>query len=160
MKKKNRKNNLDEMQEQKLLHIERNCCWFCYWGLLISIMVQYFLYDGSDIFKYVAAEWIVFMCLCLYMGISCFKNGIWDRHYKPNYSTSIFFSGIAALAVGVIMFIQVYKRSNMLGGSIASGVFAGGFTFILCFVTFLISIKYFKKRVNKLENEIPESEES
>lgn len=26
-------NKLDEMQEQKLLHIERNGCWFAFWAL-------------------------------------------------------------------------------------------------------------------------------
>ena len=37
---KGKKNQLDEMQEQKLLHIERNGCWFCFWSLLAAILIQ------------------------------------------------------------------------------------------------------------------------
>ncbi|MDD7312724.1 MAG: hypothetical protein PUH78_09820 [Clostridia bacterium] len=31
---KKQKNNLDERQEQTLLRIERNGCWFAFWALL------------------------------------------------------------------------------------------------------------------------------
>ena len=37
------KNNLDEMQEQKLLKIEHNGMWFALWGLIIAIIVQLFI---------------------------------------------------------------------------------------------------------------------
>lgn len=153
MKRNNRENNLDEMQEQKLLHIERNGCWFCFWALLISFIIQSIIYDRPDLFRYVAGEWIVFMCLCLYMCISCIKNGIWDRHYKANISTNLMFSLVAAIVFGIYMFITVYKRSNMLGGSIASGIFAGGFVFVICFIAFCISTAAYKKRVQQLEEE-------
>lgn len=34
------KNNLDEMQEHKLLKIEHNGCWFAIWSLLAAIFIQ------------------------------------------------------------------------------------------------------------------------
>lgn len=72
------KNNLDEMQEQKLLKIEHNGMWFAFWGLLIAIIVQLFIGEG-DTFRNIAGEWIVFMCLCIYIFIDCMRNNIWDR---------------------------------------------------------------------------------
>ena len=35
-----RKNNLDEMQEQKLLHIESKGYWLAFWGLGVSLIIQ------------------------------------------------------------------------------------------------------------------------
>ena len=37
---KRMKNKLDEMQEQKLLHIEHNGCWFAFWALIVAMFVQ------------------------------------------------------------------------------------------------------------------------
>ena len=80
---KKTENKLDEMQEQRLLHIERNGCWFAFWALLISIFVQMFIF-GPGNFKEIAGEWIVFMILAIYLSAACLKNGIWDRRLKPD----------------------------------------------------------------------------
>ena len=65
------------MQEIKLRGIERNGCWFAFWALLAAMMIQLVL--GAEV-KQMAGEWIVFMCLALYIGIACMRAGIWDRH--------------------------------------------------------------------------------
>lgn len=152
MKKNKVKNNLDEMQEQKLLQIERNGCWFVFWALLISLFVQYIIYDDIN-FAYVAGEWIVFMCHSVYLGIACLKEGIWDRHYKADTTTNLKFSLAGALGMGVLMGVKVYQRSGMLGGSIASGFIAAAFTFVICFVLLIISAAVYKKRTDELETE-------
>ena len=41
---KKKKNNLDEMQEQKLLKIEHNGCWLAFWGLFIVLIAQFIFY--------------------------------------------------------------------------------------------------------------------
>lgn len=156
MKNNNVKNNLDEMQEQKLLQIEHNGCWFAFWALFISITVQNIIFDNQ--FQYVIGEWIIFMCLCFYMMITCVKNGIWDRRLKADPKTNSITSLIAGLFMAVIMFIMAYKRSGMIGGSICAGVFAGGFVFVLCLIVFSISTSLYKKRVEELEAEEAEEE--
>ena len=35
-----RRNNLDEMQEQKLLHIESRGYWLAFWGLAAALIIQ------------------------------------------------------------------------------------------------------------------------
>ena len=72
---KKMKSNLDERQEEQLLHIERNGCWFAFWALLISLFVQQGIWGFSDI-RIVAGEWIIFMLLAIYLGAACIKNGI------------------------------------------------------------------------------------
>lgn len=156
MKNNKVKNNLDEMQEQKLLQIEHNGCWFAFWALFISITVQNIIFDNQ--FQYVIGEWIIFMCLCIYLGVTCIKNGIWDRRLKADPKTNSITSLIAGLFMAVIMFIMAYKRSGMIGGSICAGVFAGGFVFVLCLIVFSISTSLYKKRVEELEAEEAEEE--
>lgn len=145
-------NNLDEMQEQKLLKIEHNGCWFAFWALLISLIVQTVLFGGDEV-AYVAGEWIVFMCLSLYLSIACLKNGIWDRHYKADTATNLKFSLVAALVVGLLMGVKAFQRSGMPGGSVLSGFVAASFTFAICFAVLLISADLYKKRTAKMEME-------
>ena len=68
---------LDERQETDLLKIERNGCWLAFWALLASIFVQLYFLENS--FDQVAAEWIIFMVLALYLTIDCMRKGIWSR---------------------------------------------------------------------------------
>ena len=156
MKKNKVRNNLDEMQEQKLPRIEHNGCWFAFWALFISMTVQSIIFDNQ--IQYVIGEWIVFMCLCVYIGGACIRNGIWDRRLKANPKTNLVVSLVAGLVMAVIMFITVYKRSGMIGGSICAGIFAGGFVFVLCLIDLAISSSMYKKRVDELEAEEVEAE--
>lgn len=148
-----KKNNLDEMQEQKLLHIERNGCWFAFWALFASLVIQTVLGDGTEMFRDMAGEWIIFMCLALYLGFACIKNGIWDRRFKADTPTNLMFSLIAGIIVLIIMGLVAYKRSGMLIGSVAAGVISGCFTFAICAVTMFVCTAIYKKRVEKLESE-------
>ena len=93
----NKKNALDEYQEQTMLKIEHNGCWFAFWGLLAAMMIQMVVFQDA---KAAAGEWVVFMCLALYMAAACIKNGIWDRHLTLSTSTCIpspWFLSVAAL---------------------------------------------------------------
>ena len=41
-----KQNKLDEMQEQALLKIEHNGCWFAFWGLLVMMAAEALLGFG------------------------------------------------------------------------------------------------------------------
>ncbi|MCR4804354.1 MAG: hypothetical protein K5981_01695 [Clostridia bacterium] len=153
---KNKKNNLDERQEQILLQIEHNGCWLSYAGLLIAILVQQVVYKGD--FRYVLGEWIVFFALCVYMMYACMKNGIWDRHLKPNAKSNALASLVGGLVVGFFIFLMVFRNfPDKPAGSIAAGVFAGFSVFVLCFLFLSLSARAIKKRQAELESE-PEEE--
>ncbi len=82
------------------------------------------------------------------------KNGIWDRRLKANTATNLICSLIAAGVVAVFDFLLIYsKYSDKPIGSLASGVFAGGATFILCFTILQIAMVFYRKKQQKSEEE-------
>ena len=146
-----KKNNLDERQEQQLLKTEHNACWLAFWGLLIAIAVQMIL--GAD-FKQLAGEWLLFMVLCLYVLVDCFKNGIWARCLQPTAKTNFKVSLIAGLGLGCI--VGAALAFSNPGVIAVAGLCAGlsaAFSFGLCFITLTLTSKAFKKRQDKLEQE-------
>lgn len=146
------KNKLDEMQEQKLLRIEHNGCWLAFWGLAISLLVQQFIY-GQGEWKYVAGEWIVFVCLDVYIVFSCMKNGIWDRRFEPTPTVTLIASMIAGVSVGIYSFFTSYREYHKLYGSIATGAVYFILVFVTCFLSLsLLTFLYIRKR-DKIENE-------
>lgn len=76
-----KKNNLDEMQEQKLLKIEHTGFWLGFWGLAIIIYIQ--LAMGNSGFAYIGGETVILLLMALYTSVVCIRNGIWDRKLKP-----------------------------------------------------------------------------
>lgn len=145
-----KQNNLDEMQELKLLHIERNGCWLAFWGLLAVILVETVL-DTN--FRLLAGEWIVFMCLALYLSVSCMRQGIWDRRLRPDLKTNLIASTAAGLVCGIIFFLVSYRNYGKLVGSIATGIFMFLFVFFSTAVVLTVSAAIYKKRVKKLESD-------
>ena len=105
-----RRNNLDEMQEQKLLHIESRGYWLAFWGLAAALIIQLAIYGPDADYKVMLPEWIVFMGICLYMVIGCIKAGIWDRALKPSFKDNILMSVLAGLLMGVVQFIISYRN--------------------------------------------------
>ena len=145
---KKTKSNLDELQELKLLKIEHNGCWLAFWGLLAVILTQIAI--GNDSRQDLAGEWIVFMCLALYLTVGCIRNGIWDRKLKPNFKNNIMASSIAAVVMGILWFIISYRNYHKLAGSIATGVIMFFSIEILCFLALTLTSKIYKKRLKKL----------
>ena len=141
---KKTKSNLDELQELKLLKIEHNGCWLAFWGLLAVILTQIAI--GNDSKQDLSGEWIVFMCLALYLTVGCIRNGIWDRKLKPNFKNNIMASSIAAVVMGILWFIISYRNYHKLVGSIATGVIMFFSIEILCFLALTLTSKIYKKR--------------
>ena len=147
---KKMKNNLDERQELELLRIEHNGYWLAFWGLLIVMLFH--LLTGNDSAQNLVGEWLVFMCLALYLTIVCIKNGIWDRKLRPTFKTNVIASTIAAVVTGVIWFIISYKNYHKLAGAIATGIIMFLSIEVLCFLALTVSSKLYKNRLQKLED--------
>lgn len=154
---KNKKNLLDEMQEQKLLHIEKNGCWFAYWALLVSMIIQVVVYK-EDVASHIAGEWIVFMCLCFYIAGACLKAGIWDRRLKADANTNAVCSAVAGVITAIISGIISYVNFGMIGGAVAVGVINFAFITVICFIALTICTRAYKKRLEKMEEEPQEQE--
>ena len=148
---------LDESQETELLKIERNGCWGVFWGLLVAIAVQMFLYPGS--FSHIAGEWIVFMILALYITIACLRRGIWARNFRPDMKTNIAFSGAAAVVIMIFVFFLAYlRRPEAIKACLMLGGVVGIIMFIVIFISLSIAAKSVKHRQEELDRE-PEDED-
>lgn len=146
----NKKSQLDEMQELKLLHIEKNGCWFAFWALLLSMIIQMAVLK-EDTFKGIAGEWIVFMCLCVYIIVACVKNGIWDRKLKANPKTNAITSIVAGVASGIIFGTVNYLQYGYMKVAIWTGVINMFLVGIVCFIGLSGMMVLYKKRLENLE---------
>lgn len=146
-----KKNNLDEMQEQKLLKIEHTCCWIAFWGLVASILIQILCNHGQ--IQYMAGELAVLFVLGSYMSAACIKNGIWDRVLKPTWKTNLTLSLVTGTVMGLVWFINSYYRYHKLLGSLATFAFMFGFTSLLCYAALSVYTQLYKKRRAELEAE-------
>lgn len=161
---KKRKNKLDEMQEQSMLHIESKGCWIAFIGLMVVIAAQ-LVYYGMDSKEQILGETIVFLCMGFYIVTACVKNGVWDRKFEPGFKVNLCASLIAAVVSGALKLAMVY-RENMTGeeavGSEAAAAAAFMLavnTFILCLVVLSIMLLLYRWRKNKLENTLPDGRE-
>ncbi|MGM9629486.1 DUF6773 family protein [Butyricicoccus sp.] len=148
---KRMKNNLDERQEQELLHIEHIGVWFCFWALFAALVIQ--LLMGAP-WSQIAGEWVIFMVLSLGTAIACIRRGIWDRHLKPDLKTNVAASAVGGLAVTVFMFGMMLRNTDgeFFGISIVLAVGTGLITFAMCLVLLTIFARLTKKRQQKLDN--------
>ena len=152
---KNKKSNLDEMQENKLLHIEKNGCWFAFWALLASLFIQTAI-SREDLVERLAGEWIVFMCLAVYLGAACIKNGIWDRKLKADPKTNLLVSLIAGIATGIVTAIINYMEFQMIESAIWCAIINFFLILILCFIALEVCTALYKKRLRKMEEQYEE----
>ena len=146
------KNNLDEMQEQKLMKLEHNTCWLGYWLLVIAILVQLILTGSVESIK---GELVVLVILCLYLVIGCLRLGIWDRHMEANWKTNLLVSPIPGVIVGVVGVITSIRNFGYYGFWTSALIFAMPFFFttVLTFVLLSLSTAIYHKRKEKLEEE-------
>ena len=148
---KRMKNNLDERQEQELLHIEHIGVWFCFWALLAALVIQSLM--GAP-WSQIAGEWMIFMVLALGMAVACIRRGIWDRYLKSDLKTNVVASAVGGLAIAVFVFGMILRNTGgeFWGVSIVLAVGTGLFTFALCLVALTVSARLTKKRQQNLEN--------
>lgn len=146
------KNNLDEMQEQKLMKLEHNTCWLGYWLLIAVILVQIVMTGSMESVK---GELAVLLILCLYLSIGCLRLGIWDRHMKANWKTNLIVSPIPGVVVGVVSVINCIRNYGYYGFGTSALIFILPFFFttVLTFALLSLSTAIYRKRKEKLEQE-------
>lgn len=156
---KKMKNKLDERQEQKLLQIEHNGCWFAFWALAASLFIQQMLL-GIGEWKYVAGEWVIFMCLALYLMFACVKNGIWDRRLEANTGTNFLVSLLSSVVFGIIIAVINYFHYHSIGGAVATFAVFTVVLFAAIFAALSASMVLFKKNVRSMEEDFDEEEKN
>ena len=155
--KRNLKNHLDEMQDQKLLKFEENGYCIMFWALVLSIVIQ--LIMGSSI-KEVLGEIIVLLVGSVYIAVTTLKNGLWTRTSIPTRKGNALASIVPAVVIIAIHFFKMIQ-SNRMGtkqlliiAAIAAAVYAGCFVILEAF-----RIAYNKRRSALDDIDEKESEE-
>lgn len=152
------KNNLDEMQEQKLLHIEKTGFWMLYILIAFDLIIK--VMTGVPK-KDVLVEMLCFMAVGIYTFVMCVKNGIWDRHIQAGARTNIVVSIISGLIVAVLYLIDYAKRSgvhyNWKAAAGAAG-FSGLLTTLITLLLLCLGTAFYQRRVRVLEEESEDEE--
>ena len=149
---KTTKSNLDEMQELELLKVEHNGCWLAFWGLMAAMIIQTIAYGKMD-FRTLAGEWIVFMALSVYLAIGRVHRGIWDRRMPMNTKTNLIMSAIAAMCVGALNAVIIFKNFHKPVGTMAAALITMAITFVICSIVLTVMMKQTQKRRKELEEE-------
>lgn len=150
--KKGKKSRLDEMQEQKMLQIEHNGCWLAFFGLFAVILVQ-LVYYGMEEAERFAGEWIVFMCMALYLVAACIKNGIWDRRLRPSFQTNLYASAAGGLVGGFVRFLAAYRQCGDFWAALRIGVIIFFCVLVVCTAVMSLGAFLYRKRVERLDAE-------
>lgn len=151
-----KKNNLDEMQELKLLKIESRGFWLGFFGLFLSIMVQIFLYDSEEAKGIFTGEFIVLLCMGIYLIAGCLKNGIWDRHLQATPQVNIGVSILAAALTALFNAIMSYRNYHSIGGAVAVFIVYFFMIGIILSVTMCLCTAFYQRKRTQLEEECEE----
>lgn len=146
-----KKNNLDEMQEQKLLKLESRGFWLTWWALLAAMAVQLLVY-GVEAYHLLLGEWAVFMLSGVYMVVACIKQGLWDRKLRPNFRTNLLLSLLAGVVAGGFMGVYSYRSFGAAEAAWWTVAMVGGCTFALCLLALSLSAAAYKKRRQQLDD--------
>lgn len=153
------KNNLDEMQEQQLLHIEKNGFWMLYFLLAAAWIAEI---GAGFTLRETGAEGICFFAASGYIVVSCCRKGIWDRRLKVDGKTNLRISLVGAAIAAVITTVIVGMRYPVEGHRLMQLVLTFGInfiiTFVLCLALLSICTSVYHRRVKQLEEQGEEEE--
>lgn len=143
-----KRSQLDEMQEQKLCKLESRGFWLLWWGLLAAIIIQSLMGESGQVLIW---EWVLFMLASLYMVAECIRNGIWDRHIKPNLCANI----LGAAVAGIGVFVWIYLKGKYWPGALCASLCSA----LLCFAVLQFTTWLYRVRHNQLEHSEDEDEQ-
>lgn len=148
----NKKNNLDEMQELKLLKLESRGFWLAFFALFAAILIQIALY-GAEFSERAIGEFIVFLGMGIYLMGGCLKNGIWDRHFQASPAVNIGASILAAALASLFNAIMSYRDYHSVGGAVAVFLVYFFMISIILSVTLCVCTAFYQRRRKQLEAE-------
>lgn len=155
---KRSKMTAEELQQLKLLKIERNAGLLAMVGLCVAIVIQQLA--GQDGMRELIGEYCIGGVVCIYLILSCLKNGIWDNTSKSKLKYNLLIGIVLGLVAGIGMFYGSYKMHGQALNAALSGVCVAALTFCICVAALSIAAVVYKNKAKqqKEEDEILESE--
>ena len=146
---KNRTNNLDEMQDQKLLKMEEYGFWIMFWALAIAIVVQ--LIIGSTL-KEVVGEIAVLLIGSIYIAATSLKNGLWTRTSIPSIKGNAITSIVPAVLLAAIHIIKMIRSESFNTSNVLVTVAIMVAVYVACFAVLEAFRAMYKKRRAELDD--------
>lgn len=146
---KTRTNNLDEMQDQKLLKMEEYGFWIMFWALAIAIVVQ--LIIGST-FKEVIGEIAVLFIGSIYIAVTSLKNGLWTRTSTPSMKGNAITSIVPAVLIAAIHIIKMIRSESFNTSNVLVTVAIMVAVYVACFAILEAFRALYKKRRAELDD--------
>lgn len=146
---KTRTNNLDEMQDQKLLKMEEYGFWIMFWALPIAIVVQ--LIIGST-FKEVIGEIAVLFIGSIYIAVTSLKNGLWTRTSTPSMKGNAITSIVPAVLIAAIHIIKMIRSESFNTSNVLVTVAIMVAVYVACFAILEAFRAMYKKRRAELDD--------
>ncbi len=146
---KTRTNNLDEMQDQKLLKMEEYGFWIMFWALAIAIVVQ--LIIGST-FKEVIGEIAVLFIGSIYIAVTSLKNGLWTRTSTPSMKGNAITSIVPAVLIAAIHIIKMIRSESFNTSNVLVTVAIMVAVYVACFAILEAFRAMYKKRRAELDD--------
>ena len=146
---KNRTNNLDEMQDQKLLKMEEYGFWIMFWALAIAIVVQ--LIIGSTL-KEVVGEIAVLLIGSIYIAATSLKNGLWTRTSIPSMKGNAVTSIVPAVLLAAIHIIKMIRSESFNTSNVLFTVAIMVAVYVACFAVLEAFRAMYKKRRAELDD--------
>ena len=147
--KKTRTNNLDEMQDQKLLKMEEYGFWIMFWALAIAIVVQ--LIIGSTL-KEVVGEIAVLLIGSIYIAATSLKNGLWTRTSIPSMKGNAVTSIVPAVLLAAIHIIKMIRSESFNTSNVLFTVAIMVAVYVACFAVLEAFRAMYKKRRAELDD--------
>ncbi|MBO4471281.1 MAG: hypothetical protein J5841_05965 [Clostridia bacterium] len=149
MTKNAKKNNLDEMQEQKMLKLEECGFWILFFALAAAILVQ--LLMGGTI-RQIAGEAIVLLIGSAFYAFSSLRNGLWTRNAVPTRKGNVSAAIIAALLVGVLNMVKLLKKPDAGTNDILIAAAFVAAAFVICYIVLELFRFVYQNRRAKLDD--------
>lgn len=154
---KKSKMSAEELQQLRLLKIERNAGIFAMVGLCAAIIVQQL--TGRDGMRELIGEYCVGAVVCIYLILSCLKNGIWDNTSKSKLKYNLLIGLVVGLVSGIAMFYGSYKMHGEALNAALSGLTVAALLFCVCIAALTIAAFVYKNKA-KQQAELEEAEEA
>ena len=138
----------DEREKFEIMRISSIAFWITLWGLLISIIIKFFILD-LDLVN-VATEFIILIVCTIYIVIACYYRGIWDNKTNPGLKTYLLFGFLIAFVTSILISLIYFIRYE----TVLESLRLFGIGFIVIFVSVSLSLAlvgtFIRKRQKKL----------
>jgi len=140
--------NIDERQEKELLKLERIAFWIAFWGLAVSSLTQFLVFNAD--LKQIAGEVIIFFVMTVCIVCGNVKNGQFGYYdNKMSMKECLVYSSLTTVAYIILLTIKLGFPKNIFLYRVIPALCV----LVISFIVFSLYGLIIKKRRNKLANE-------